>query len=139
MLSIVKEFISYTHDQNWKLEPVALESSNAVSSYQFDKGNLHFLFICDESRDPNFFQILLPYIDDFSQEKKDIVDLLTREYKAGKVVVLEGNRVCLSMEQLVFSESNINLLFERVITILENMYADYRNRALALRNNANNL
>lgn len=55
MVSIVKEFICYTHDQNWKLEPAALESSNAVSSYQFDKGNLHFLFICDESRDPNFF------------------------------------------------------------------------------------
>ena len=134
MLSIVKEFINYCHDQNLKLEPTTLEGLSSVSCYRFDKGNLHFLFVCDEGRDPNFFQILLPYIDDFNAEKQKTIDSLTREYKAGKVVVLQGNRICLSIEQLVFSEYNIYLLFGRAINILENMYTDYRGRVLALQN-----
>lgn len=88
-------------------------------SFQYD--GLNYLFVNDSS-DSNFFRLLLPniYIIEDNRDKCDeIINNFNYTYKVVKAVVTSTNQIWLSVEQFVYSEENVELLFERCIMLLK--------------------
>lgn len=126
---MVKLFLNYAIDQgfNPKADQSEDKSTNLVL---FDKDNLHFVFSCNEDRDPNYFQLSLPYIDNnydsSNAEQVQFIMSLTRKYKTGKALVFADGHISLTFEQYVFSNTNINKLFDKAIGCLTTMIMEYR-------------
>lgn len=128
---MVKEFINFALDQGLRPQLQEKSEDQPHDVILFDKNDLHFVFITDENRDPHFFQLILPNIDDFISDNENQLKLifsLTREYKTGKAVVTRNNGVSLSFEQFVFSDADINKLFEQAIGCLGAMLNEYRKK-----------
>lgn len=88
-------------------------------SFQFD--GLNYIFVYDNS-DSNFFRLLLPNIYSIEKERS-IYDILINDfnsmYKVVKAIITSQNQIWLSVEQFVYSEDNIDLLFERSVMLLK--------------------
>ena len=134
---MIKSFMNYALDRGIHPE---LKPQNAGAKNEtiiFDKDGLHFVFLYNKEKDPNYFELVLPYIDDFDTTNSSQLDKLmsmTKDYKVGKVIVTKENRVNLTFEQYSYSTENLNKLFEQGIGCLEAMINDYR-RAKASSNN----
>ena len=116
------------------IKPVLrLQSEGYVNdTIMFDKNGLHYIFLYNKEKDPNYFELILPYIDDFHHENTmqfETIKSLTKDYKAGKVIITPEDRIALTFEQYVFSNENINKLFEQAIGCLEAMITEYRQSA----------
>lgn len=125
---MVKLFLNYAVDQGFN--PKADQSDDrSTNLVLFDKNNLHFIFSYNEVRDPDYFQLSLPYIDDYNGSNAEQVQLvmsLTRKYKTGKALVSSDNHISLTFEQYVFSTANIEKLFDKAVGCLETMISEYR-------------
>lgn len=128
---MVKEFINYALDRGLRPQLTERTDDQTPDVILFDKDDLHFVFLTDESRDPHFFQLILPNIDDYQRENEkqlETILTLTREYKTGKVVITQKRGITLSFEQFVFSDVDINKLFEQAIGCLSAMFGEYRKK-----------
>lgn len=126
---MIKQFFNYAVDRGWKPKTNQSAEDKTTDLVLFDKNNLHFVFSFNEVRDPDYFQLSLPYIDDYDSSNSDQVKLvmsLTRKYKTGKALVYDDNRISLTFEQYVFSDSNIEKLFDIAVGCLETMISEYR-------------
>ena len=91
-------------------------------SFQYD--GLNYLFVNDSS-DSNFFRLLLPNIYSIEEDsaKKDrcdeIINNFNYTYKVVKAIVTSQNQIWLSVEQFVYSDENIDMLFERCVMLLK--------------------
>ena len=94
----------------------------------FEMGVWSLLFVYDYSKDSNFFQILLPNIDeiDICQDFQKISKMQSMNmcYKVGKIYI-QGNAVHLSVEQFIYSVDDVERMFNRILKILQDMYMDY--------------
>lgn len=124
-------FINYVLDQGWEMKniPTDQQTAQANDVILFGKNGLNFVFTYNKNNDSNYFEIILPYIDDFNQSNQKQFELLlslNKDYKTGKVIIEKENHITLSFEQYVFSDLNINKLFEQAIGCLESMIREYR-------------
>ena len=124
-------FINYVLDQGWEMKniPTDQQTAQANDLILFGKNGLNFVFTYNKNNDSNYFEIILPYIDDFNQSNQKQFELLlslNKDYKTGKVIIEKENHITLSFEQYVFSDLNINKLFEQAIGCLESMIREYR-------------
>ena len=131
MLNILKEFMKYAVDRGMKFQTISTSGIKTNDVILFVKDGLRFLFSYNESQDPYFFQISLPYIDDYDNENNpewqiNCIRRLSLEYKTGKALVHNDNHIWLTFEQYVYSDVNISKLFEQGIGCLESMIKDYR-------------
>lgn len=139
---MIKSFMNYAIDHGLEITVKSQSEENRTDAITFDKGGLHFVFLYDKDIDPNFFELVLPYIDDFDQnntQQFDKITTMTKDYKTGKVIITAGNRVSLTFEQYVFSYENLNKLFEQGIGCLEAMIKDYRTTKLSSENFSKNI
>lgn len=135
-------FINYVLDQGWEMKniPTDQQTAQANDVILFGKNGLNFVFTYNKNNDSNYFEIILPYIDDFDQSNQKQFELLlslNKDYKTGKVIIETENHITLSFEQYVFSDLNINKLFEQAIGCLESMIREYR-RAMHTIKSTNN-
>ena len=126
---MIKSFTNYAIDHGLEIVVRSQGEDNRKDAITFNKDGLHFIFIHNKEKDPNYFELVLPYIDDFDKSNTrqfNKIATMTKDYKTGKVIITAGNRVNLTFEQYVFSYENLNKLFEQGIGCLEAMIKDYR-------------
>lgn len=106
-------------------------------SFQFE--GLNYIFVYDDS-DSNFFRLLLPNVYSI-EENRDKYDTMINDfnsmYKVVKAIVTSQNQIWLSVEQFVYSEDNIELLFERCIMLLKTIIEILRNKINEITNEGN--
>ena len=85
-------FINYVLDQGWEMKniPTDQQTAQANDLILFGKNGLNFVFTYNKNNDSNYFEIILPYIDDFNQSNQKQFELLlslNKDYKTGKVII----------------------------------------------------
>lgn len=94
----------------------------------FNRNNLQYIFICENS-DPYYFRLILPNVLDTNSNVDKIhryINNINLTFKAVKLYITENNSVWISIEQFVYSSENITNLFERSITLLELVFNHFR-------------
>lgn len=137
---ITTAFINYALEHGWEVISKQASATQTNNIVLFNKDELHFIFIHNKDDDPNYFEIILPDIDDVISdniEQSKLLSTLNREYKTGKVIT-ENNQIALSFEQYVFSDINITKLFEQAIGCLESMIREYRKTMRIIKQNTQN-
>lgn len=103
-----------------------MPSDNIIT---FSINNLHYVAEYHKEKDPTFFRMWLPDIDnieDNNTEKWRIAMNITKQYKCGKVVVISG-RLWMSVESFLFGNVDAPNLFSNMILVLRDMIYEYRN------------
>lgn len=113
------KFIQYLSSKNLAFQ------NNVEEQITFQFADLNYLFVYDNS-DPNYFRMLLPNIFKIEDERDgikcrygSIINEFNSTYKVVKAFVFTENQVWLSVEQFVYSEERIELLFERCVMLLK--------------------
>lgn len=114
-LQMQSKFIQYLSSKNLAFQ------NNVEEQITFKYEDLNYLFVYDSS-DSNFFRLLLPNIysiENSKNECNEIVNNFNYTYKVVKAIVTPTNQIWLSVEQFVYSEENIEFMFERCIMLLK--------------------
>lgn len=86
----------------------------------FSLNGLNYIFVYNES-DRHYFRLILPNISPSITEEnprhEQIINEINRDYKVAKAFVV-NDRIWISVEQFVYSNENINFLFDRCISLL---------------------
>ncbi len=94
----------------------------------FENNGLQYLFLTDNT-DPYYFRLILPNIASISEENRSkitqVVNASNSKFKVAKTIILE-DKVWVSAEQFVYSNDNINDLFNRSLQLLETVIGDFR-------------
>lgn len=93
----------------------------------FSVNNLHYIFEVFEP-DQFFFRMSLPQITNNVQalnQLSDDIQNLNRNFKVAKIVSQENHELRIIADQFVFSTSQIDSLFERVIQAMGDMIKEY--------------
>lgn len=102
--------------------------TNDKGRIRFSVNNLNYVFEVFDP-DPYFFRMSLPQISDNVQAYKLIseeIQGLNRSFKVAKIVVQENHDLWIMADQFVFSISQIESLFERIIQAMGEMIREYR-------------
>lgn len=123
-MKILDDFISYL-DKNG-LKYVSYKESETLS---FSLNNLNYLFQWQD-RDPNYFRIALPNIDNspINNDRQSIINQLIAGFKVAKAITMEDGNLWLVAETFVYSSENVESLFARMIYLLGQIIDEYRNR-----------
>ena len=121
---------------NKQADVTGIRRGDAYSIF-FDKDRLHYYFYHDASSDPYFFRIMLPRIEDVTEQNHSVIydkcTTISTDFKVGKAIIIQG-QVWLSVEVFVYDNTeNVSLLFDRMISVLQLMFEKYKNQ-----NNPNN-
>lgn len=93
----------------------------------FSVNNLHYIFEVFEP-DQFFFRMSLPQISNNTQaleQLSDDIQRLNRNYKVAKIISQENRELWIVADQFVFSTSQIESLFERIIHAMGDMIKEY--------------
>lgn len=93
----------------------------------FSVNNLHYIFEVFEP-DSFFFRMSLPQITSNVQalnQFSDKIQKLNRNFKVAKIISQENHELWIVADQFVFSISQIDSLFERVIQAMGDMIKEY--------------
>lgn len=97
---------------------------------QFSYKNLNFALLTQAS-DPFYFTLVLPNIYTITSENEQptrtIMAELTATYKVAKFFAVNES-VWLSAEQFVYSRENINALYDRLLSVLQDAYTEFNNK-----------
>jgi hypothetical protein len=101
-------------------------------SFKYKSWN--YLYQYNSSDDVNYFRIMLPNVNNhqIDEQLKKLMDELNNKYKIVKVLELGEGKVWLTAEALIYSSDGIELLFKRLIDLLDNIITIYRNREVSL-------
>lgn len=101
-------------------------------SFKYKSWN--YLYQYNSSDDVNYFRIMLPNVNNhqINEQLKKLMDELNNKYKIVKVLELGEGKVWLTAEALIYSSDGIELLFKRLIDLLDNIITIYRNREASL-------
>lgn len=94
----------------------------------FDIGAIHYLFSYDRESDPTYIRVMIPNIAKIDAgNSEDVLPLfqLAQTYKVGKCLI-ESGQLWMSADTFIYSHENLNLVFDRLISVLSDMYNDYR-------------
>ena len=107
---------------------VTVQSEINEQRITFERDGLNYVFFSD-LRDPLYFRIMLPRIDQIENADISILNLLndlTKTYKSGKAVLVNAD-VWLTFEIFVDeADASHDAVFERGFSILSDMLNDYR-------------
>lgn len=97
------------------------------SNISFNYNGLNYIMHYTEN-DPFCFRLMLPRIDtQIDDTKKNLVNELNNQYKVAKIVEADG-AFWIMADNFVYSQGNINILFERMLNLLAEMISEYRDR-----------
>ena len=96
---------------------------------QFTIGSNNYMAEYDSVNDPVYFRIMLPIVEKIvDSQKKQILERVVKvssSYKVGKVITV-GENVWISAEVFIYNTYNSDLLFARLIDVLDSMLNQYR-------------
>lgn len=96
---------------------------------QFKIGSRNYVAEYDSVNDPVFFRIMLPIVDTINDtNRSDILKRVVKissSFKVGKVITV-GENIWISAEVFIYNTENTNLLFARLIDVLDSMFDQYR-------------
>lgn len=117
---MIAEFKGYLLSNNIEVE---IANDSAVI---FRKDGLSFLFQ-HSTDDPYYFRLSLPKIAQASEIRNvhDIINELCIQYKVMKMTVVE-DELWIITEQFVYCRENINSLFSRLISLIEEVFRAFR-------------
>ena len=95
---------------------------------RFDINNVHYLFYYRQDADPTYIRIMIPNIANVDENNVgEILTLLrlSQSYKVGKALI-ENGQLWLATDAFIYTRENINLVFDRLISVLNDMFSDYR-------------
>ena len=94
----------------------------------FDVDDVHYLFYYRRDLDPSYIRIMIPNIASTDINDAQVVtDLFnfSQGYKVGKAII-ENNQLWLTAESFVFTQENVDRLFNRLLAVLRDMLNEYR-------------
>ena len=96
---------------------------------QFTIGSNNYMAEYDSVNDPVYFRIMLPIVEKINQDNRnqilERVVKVSSSYKVGKVITV-GQNVWISAEVFIYNTYNSDLLFARLIDVLDSMLNQYR-------------
>ena len=94
----------------------------------------NYLYQYNPSDDVNYFRIMLPNINNhqINEPLRKLMNELNNNYKMVKVVELSEGKIWLTAETFIYSLEGIELLFKRLIDLLDNIISIYRNKEASL-------
>lgn len=98
----------------------------------FEYRGFHYVFNHDPDNDSNFVRFFLPDIgrnETIQNSEKDIIESLNREYKVGKLIIIE-NEVWAVAETFIYSKENVHQLFQRLMDLLYLMVKEYQEKTV---------
>lgn len=107
-------FIQYLSSKNLPFQ------NNIEEQISFQFEGLNYIFVYDNS-DLNFFRLLLPNIYNINDDRErynQMINDFNNTYKVVKAIIVSQNQIWLSVEQFVYSNERIELLFERCVMLL---------------------
>ena len=125
---MIQEFVSYLTIKNL---PYSFINDNH-SLISFKKGLINYLFSCDSQDDSHYCKILIPNIkqyDNVCQSDFDFLNKFSSEYKVGKAMILDiqhSKHLWLEAEAFVYSYDNLNALFDRLISVVDDMFNEFK-------------
>lgn len=117
---MIAEFKGYLLSNNIEAE---IANESAVI---FRKDGLSFLFQYSTD-DPYYFRLSLPKIAQASEIRNvhDIMNDLCIQYKVMKMTIIEDD-LWIITEQFVYCRENVNALFSRLISLIEEVFRAFR-------------
>lgn len=97
------------------------------NSLYFKRNGITYVFEISNG-DDEFFKIVIPNIDDYTQEKAVRFANFFGKYKVVKPMVV-NNQICISADQFVYgqmTEASWLLLFDRIVDLLKYVLDEYR-------------
>lgn len=89
-----------------------------------------FYFFVTEEGDPFYFRLVMPTIlkvDAANRERiLELINEMNLKYKIAKMTIFEDSTVWLFIEQFVYTDENIDKLFDRVLAIPEKIVEDFK-------------
>lgn len=115
------EFLKYL---NTRQDVSLIEASEVNETITFQCNDLYFFFVYDK-KDANYIRLMLPNIEMTEMGDDDSINYLNSLYKATKVIII-NNSIYLATEQFVYSKTNVDALFARMIKVLTFAITDLR-------------
>lgn len=98
------------------------------TALQFYLYGINYVFVYRANEDPTYIRILVPNVEAVGgQNENDICKLynLTNSYKVGKAYIF-NEQVWFCADSFVYNRDNVDLLFDRLISVLKDMFNQYR-------------
>lgn len=121
---MLRTFQNYI-DKN-KIQSSFVDDNRTMIEFTID--GLHFIFLYIVSDDPYYVRMLLPNAGQIDDADPKIIKMLydiSRSYKVGKAFCYEG-QIWFSTESFVYSKEGADMLFQRMISVLRDMFNHYR-------------
>ena len=102
----------------------------------FQLGGFNYLFICEKS-DVNYFRIILPNVFQIVAEREKyekLINEINHKFKVAKTYITGNDMIWIAAEQFVYSNENIDFLFERCVVLLRLITEQFRNDIKAISN-----
>lgn len=103
----------------------------AQTLLSFQQNDINFLFSYRRNQDPTYVRIMIPNIGTLDTENnQEVMRIcqLTSEYKVGKFIIEEDNQIWIVAEAFLYIQSDHVRLFDRLLSVLTDMFNEYRNR-----------
>lgn len=101
--------------------------TNGRGRISFSINNLHYIFEVFEP-DQYFFRMSLPQITNNTQALEQLsadIQRLNQNFKVAKIISTENHELWIVADQFVFSTTQIDSLFERIIQAMRDMIREY--------------
>lgn len=102
-----------------------VDSNQTLMQFSYD--GINFLFEYDLVEDPLYIRILIPKIGEIEENGLQILHDMTKTYKVGKAFTVNGE-VWFSADAFIYNESGCELLFERLLLVLKDMFIEYKKK-----------
>lgn len=122
--NMIRAFQNYLDERNIPSSFIDDERSLIDFSIQ----NINFVFMYSAKEDPAYIRILIPNAGEADEQDiktlKKIYNLNTT-FKLGKVFIHE-HQIWFTAEAFVYGRDNLNLLFDRMLSVLRDMLNSFR-------------
>lgn len=126
--NVTSKFIEYLSSRGIEYSVI----DNVFVSFKYKGWN--YLYQYNTSDDINYFRIMLPNINNHQVDEplRKLMNELNSNYKNVKVVELDQGKVWLTAESFIYSSDGVELLFKRMIDLLDSVITIYRNKEVSL-------
>lgn len=115
MLNQFKQYLS--------TKGISIESE-AEEQLTFSDGGLNYIFISEKS-DPNYFRLILPGIlkpEGDKLKSYEMMNTSNQKFKVAKLTIAADGLIWANIEQFVYSNEGVDLLFDRCFGVLKGIF-----------------
>lgn len=127
-VNVTSKFIEYLSSRGIEYSVI----DNTFVGFKYKSWN--YLYQFNSNDDVNYFRIMLPNINNHQVDGplRKLMNDINNNYKIVKLVELSEGKVWLTAESFIYSSDGIELLFKRLIELLDDVISIYRNKEVNL-------